>query len=208
MQVDFWEKRYSEEEFAYGTSPNLFFKEYLKGKVPGKLLLSAEGEGRNAVYAASLGWEVFAFDQSEAGKKKALKLADEHGVKINYEISKLEDFTSLTADFDLIALIYVHVPPAIRPSFHNKLVHLLKPEGRILLEAFNKKQIKNKSGGPKQSELLYNGNMLAYDFQGLDTMSFENATIQLNEGPFHQGSADVIRMIGIAKQQNDDFRMK
>ena len=42
-----------------------------------KILLAAEGEGRNAVYAASIGWEVFAYDFSEFGYKKAMKLATE-----------------------------------------------------------------------------------------------------------------------------------
>jgi Tellurite resistance protein TehB len=72
---DFWNTRYKEESYAYGIEPNAFFKENIDKLVPGKILLPAEGEGRNAVYAARKGWEVTAFDFSDEAKIKTLKLA-------------------------------------------------------------------------------------------------------------------------------------
>ena len=71
MMQDFWNKRYKQKEYAYGEQPNRFFKEQIQNLSPGKALFPAEGEGRNAVYAAQLGWEVEAFDISEEGKNKA-----------------------------------------------------------------------------------------------------------------------------------------
>lgn len=58
----FWNNRYKEKEFAYGIAPNQFFKESInKLKIKGTILLPAEGEGRNAVYAAKKGLKVTAF---------------------------------------------------------------------------------------------------------------------------------------------------
>ena len=68
--ADFWNERFGKEEFIYGTEPNIFFKEQLDKLETGTLLLPAEGEGRNAVYAATQGWEVSAFDISEQGREK------------------------------------------------------------------------------------------------------------------------------------------
>ena len=73
--ADFWNERFGKEEFIYGTEPNQFFKEQLQNLEIGTLLLPAEGEGRNAVYAATQGWEVSAFDISEQGRVKAIFLA-------------------------------------------------------------------------------------------------------------------------------------
>ena len=73
--ADFWNERYAQKEFVYGTQPNTFFKEQLDKLDTGNILLPAEGEGRNAVFAASQGWDVLAFDISESGKKKAIQLA-------------------------------------------------------------------------------------------------------------------------------------
>lgn len=68
--MNFWDERYKEKEYVYGISPNEFLKkELLKLKV-GSILLPCEGEGRNAVFAAKNGWNVFAFDSSFEGKKK------------------------------------------------------------------------------------------------------------------------------------------
>ena len=51
---EFWNERFSSEEYIYGTEPNLFFKSELDKRTPGDLLMPAEGEGRNAVYAVNL----------------------------------------------------------------------------------------------------------------------------------------------------------
>lgn len=67
-----WDKRYAGDEYVYGIHPNIFFKEKIKGIKPGKILLPAEGEGRNAVYAAALGWNVSAFDFSDKARDKAI----------------------------------------------------------------------------------------------------------------------------------------
>ncbi|HRW96457.1 MAG TPA: SAM-dependent methyltransferase, partial [Bacteroidales bacterium] len=69
-----WDARFSGEDFYYGEVPNSFFADFLSSvKFKGKILLPGEGEGRNAVYAAGLGWDVTAFDSSEVARAKALK---------------------------------------------------------------------------------------------------------------------------------------
>ena len=65
-----WNDRYSKDEFAYGEAPNNYLKEQLTKINVGKILFPAEGEGRNAVYAAKIGWTVSAFDIKK--KKKNL----------------------------------------------------------------------------------------------------------------------------------------
>ena len=87
--IDFWNTRYREKEYAYGVEPNVFFKEQIQKIKAGTLLLAAEGEGRNAICAAKLGWTVSAFDISIEGQKKALALAKKKQVKI---VSHLESF--------------------------------------------------------------------------------------------------------------------
>ncbi|MEZ0130354.1 class I SAM-dependent methyltransferase, partial [Flavobacterium sp. LBUM151] len=109
-----WNDRYSNEEFAYGEEPNNYFKEQIEKLKPGTILFPAEGEGRNAVYAAKLGWTVSAFDISEEGKNKALKLAETNNVSIDYKVGELETLNYHTEQFDAIALIYAHFPAEIK----------------------------------------------------------------------------------------------
>lgn len=189
-----WDERYSAAEYIYGTEPNVWLAEKLALLEPGKILFPAEGEGRNAVYAASHGWDTFAFDHSEEGMKKALSLASVKGVSIQYSIGDLTDYHAEPLQFDAIALIFVHMPEEIRQTVHHRLLSLLKPGGHLILEAFTKKQIKNTSGGPRTELLLYEPAFLTADFRTLDVIEFSETTTVLNEGSLHQGEAFVIRL--------------
>jgi len=46
----FWDERYAEPDYAYGTEPNDFVREHAARIPPGSVLCLAEGEGRNAVF--------------------------------------------------------------------------------------------------------------------------------------------------------------
>ena len=84
---DFWNERYKEKEYIYGLNPNDFLAQNIRHLKPaGKVLCLAEGEGRNSVYLAKLGFEVEAVDFSLEAQKKALELANKNGVSIKYEI--------------------------------------------------------------------------------------------------------------------------
>jgi SAM-dependent methyltransferase len=193
---EMWNQRFAGEEYAYGTQPNLFLKEKLLGIPPGRILLPAEGEGRNAVYAAGLGWEVTAIDFSEEGKKKALKLAGLLGVKLDYLIEDMTRMDFGEGIYDAAALIYAHIAPEFRKTVHQKIVRSLKPGGYLILEAFNTRQIKYSSGGPRSLELLYTIPMLQDDFQDLQILQLDETDVELNQGPFHKGEAAIIRLFG------------
>jgi hypothetical protein len=196
---DFWNNRYSQEQMVYGAEPNTFFREQLQYLKVGKLLLPAEGEGRNAVYAALKGWQVTAFDFSVAGYKKAMALAEQRGVTINYQVTDAIQFTCEPESLDAVALIYAHFPPALRQEMHTKVITWLKPGATVILEAFHLNQLSYSSGGPKDERMLYTAEMLQTDFKELDIKLLQELDIQLNEGDYHSGPGYVTRMIAQKK---------
>ena len=192
----FWNERYAVEEYVYGTEPNEFCKAELEELTPGKILFPAEGEGRNAVFAAILGWDVFAFDASIEGKKKADKLAKDKGVNINYTINSYDNIQYKPESFDCLVLIYAHTHPLKRKEYHKKLTSLLKPGGKLIIEGFSKKQINNKTGGPRDVNMLFSEEELKNDFDNLSHITIEEKDILLNEGQFHNGKASIVRLKG------------
>jgi 2-polyprenyl-3-methyl-5-hydroxy-6-metoxy-1,4-benzoquinol methylase len=192
---DFWNARYKEEAFAYGTKPNTFFKENIDKLSAGKILLPAEGEGRNAVYAARQGWDVTAFDFSEEAKNKTLKLAQEHEVSLNYDIMNVADFLSENTIFDAIGLFYAHFPAHLRANFHQKVVQVLKNQGILIFEAFHKNQLNYSSGGSKDLAMLFSVEEVEKEFEGLQILSLDDKIIDLDEGLYHQGKGHVVRML-------------
>ncbi|MEO0338336.1 MAG: class I SAM-dependent methyltransferase, partial [Bacteroidota bacterium] len=170
MNKEFWNQRYSANDYAYGKAPNVFFAEQLRQLTPGKILLPADGEGRNSVFAATLGWEAIAFDISSEGKQKAEQLANEKNVSIEYLVGDLESLDLAPQSFDAMALIYAHFPPAIKSKYHQLLQKYLKPGGIVILEAFSKTHLhyrdKNpKVGGPNNLGMLFSEAEIEEDFK-------------------------------------------
>jgi len=191
-----WNARYSEKEYAYGEDPNVFFSEQLNKLQNGIIILPCEGEGRNAVYAASQGWVVKAFDSSDAGKIKALQLARKKGVSIDYDIADAATVNYPENSADAVAFIYAHFPEAIRKQIHQQAISWLKPGGKIIVEAFNPAQLQNTSGGPKDVTMLYTEELLRDDFLELNVELIQTLQTTLQEGKYHQGRADIIRFVG------------
>ena len=199
--TDRWNERYSKDEFAFGIQPNNYLKEQLEKITSGTILFPAEGEGRNAIFAAKLGWTVSAFDISMEGKKKAIRLAQANNVTINYQVGELQEINFDTAQFDVIALIYAHFPANIKSLYHQMLNNYLREGGLIIFEAFSKKHIdyvsKNeKVGGPKDLESLFSIDEIKSDFANYEIIELEEKEIELSEGLYHNGKGSVLRFVG------------
>ncbi len=192
---EFWNDRYSAEDFVYGKEPNAFFKSEIDKLPAGNLLLPSEGEGRNAVYAAKLHWKADAFDQSEKGREKCEALAKENNVTVHYTVADALEIELEEDKYDMIALIFAHYPSSIRKQVHQKCIKALKPGGLLLLEAFNPLQLNNESGGPKDTDMLYTAKLLKADFAALTIRYLKELTVNLSEGKHHSGKGDVVRLL-------------
>ncbi|RZV50664.1 MAG: class I SAM-dependent methyltransferase, partial [Deltaproteobacteria bacterium] len=176
--------------------PNAFFKACLdRLPAPGRLLLPGEGEGRNAVYAARQGWRVYAFDFSVEGREKALRLADRYGVELDYEIADYETADIELGVYDAAALIFTHMHQSIRRKVHRKLAAALRPGGHLFLEAYSPEQLRYRTGGPPNVELLYAPADLREDFSDLDIVQLEQVEAEIHEGQFHTGLGSVVRLV-------------
>lgn len=199
---EMWDNRYSSKDYAYGTAPNEFFKDSIEQhKLSGKILLPAEGEGRNAVYAAKQGLEVTAFDISIEGKKKALELAEKEGVEIRYEVGEFFNLNIVDEEYDAAALIFAHFPPPLIEKYHKKIAELIKLGGIIILEGFSTNHLQYqaedpKVGGPKSIDFLFSKESIQKDFSDFELIHLEEVEVELSEGDFHKGKGSVIRFIG------------
>lgn len=196
--TNFWDERFASSEYVYGKMPNEFYRTAISKLEPGTILLPGEGEGRNAVYAASKGWKVTAVDQSKEGRRKALELAEEFGVEIEYELAAFPGFMS-KSKFDAIGIVFLHFLPQERIRAHHQLLESLREGGYFIMEAFHKDQIHNGTGGPPNRDMLYSLDDIRSDFKDCEILTLEHRKTVLKEGVFHQGVADVISMIARKK---------
>jgi len=201
---DFWNNRYGDDKWAYGEDPNEYFKKQLSQYKAGKILLPAEGEGRNAIFAAKLGWAVSAFDQSKKGKMKAERLAKKNGVQINYQVGEFSEVKYDENYFDCIGLLYAHFPANVKSAYHKILDKYLRKGGIVIFEAFSKSHLKfnsynAKAGGPKDINMLFSIDEIGRDFSNYEIIELVEKEVTLNEGLYHNGRSSVIRFVGEKK---------
>lgn len=196
MTIDFWDSRYGEDGFAYGTAPNAYLSSFSDTFKSGqKVLVIGDGEGRNGVWLAEQGCDVVSVDSSSVGVEKAKSLAAEKGVDIDAICVDLNDWDWPESEFDFVVIIYVHFPPNVRAMLHSKVVSALKPGGQLILESFTPEQLNYSSGGPPVLEMLYTAEMMADDFKVLEIQQLEECVTELNEGKYHCGEGAVVRLL-------------
>ncbi len=94
--------------------------------------------------------------------------------------------------YDLIPLIFVHIPENLRENFFKKIVYSLKPNGYIIVQVYSKEQIDYGTGGPKNLELLYDLQDFRKAFKRLEIIELEKLVKTINEGELHSGLASII----------------
>jgi len=190
-----WDIRYDEERFFYGKEPNYFVARKLSALEKGRGLFLAEGEGRNAVFAAGMGHEVVAVDNSFVGQRKALELAAARSVSIDYRLEDLTNGSWAKESWDFVVLCFAHMDPAIMPTVHCQVAECLPPNGRMIFLSFSKAQFGRTSGGPPRLDWLHDPAELKRQFPGLD-LTVEEREVDLEESVGHNGLAMVIEITG------------
>lgn len=198
MDINFWNTRYEEPDFAYGIEPNNFLKSRINDlKSNSKVLCLAEGEGRNAIFLAEKKHQVTAIDYSIEGLNKLNLLAKERNLNIETICLDLNNYTIESNKWDAIICIFGHFPPSLRKSVFTQVYNGLKNNGVFLMEAYDKNQLQYKTGGPQVAELLYSIEELENDFSDFKTISINSLTKEIEEGKYHKGLSSVIQIVAI-----------
>lgn len=192
---DFWNEKFANTEYAYGTEPNDFLVSAVTKLKRGATLSLAEGEGRNAVWLAQQGFTVSAIEQSEKGVGKTLRLALQRGVIVMAERGELETFHIQPNSWDLVVSIFAHTPQELRRKLHRQVVAGLKPGGVFVLEAYTPAQIANNTGGPKDASLMPTAELLRSEIAGLVFDRIEEVEREVVEGSLHTGTAHVVQVV-------------
>lgn len=191
-----WDERYAGGTFQFGEAPNLFLLSQAHRLRPGmRALAVGDGEGRNGVWLAEQGLAATSVDWSAVGLAKARALAGRRGTALVTVTADLTRWDWPAAGFDVIAWIFVHLPPEDRAIACEGAQRALAPGGLLLLECFTPAQEGRRSGGPKDPALLWSRALVERHFAGLEVLELLEGTARLDEGPRHQGLAEVVRAV-------------
>jgi len=191
-----WDARYEGGGFAFGRAVNRHLQAQAPLLRPGLRALSlGDGEGRNGTWLAERGLRVTAVDWSATGLAKARALAAARGVPLETAVADLAAWSWPRGTIDLIAWIYLHLPPEDRAAVAARAAEALAPGGLLVLEGFTPAQGGRRSGGPRDPALLWSAALVRHHFPDLQVLELLEGTVRLDEGPKHQGEAEVVRAV-------------
>lgn len=189
-----WNEVYSCDDYYYGTAPNDFLAANID-RLEGRVLSLAEGEGRNAVFMAEHGLDVWAVDGSAVGLEKALALAACRNVSFSTEVVDLNSFIPPAHSIQGAISIFAHLPGAARRQLHQRVEQALTPGGIFLLEGYSQAQLPRDTGGPKNPDMLFSLDELLKDFTDSDMLLGQEIDREVLEGRGHTGVASVVQLI-------------
>lgn len=193
--ADFWNRRYADAEYLFGTEPNAFLAEHWRLLREPVLSLS-EGEGRNAVFLASHGLEVVGVDLSSVALEKAQRLAASHGVTITTVLADLADFEPDADRYGAVVSISAHLPSEVRRTLYPRVERALQAGGVLILEAYSEEQPARGTGGPRDIDLLMTVDKIRREFPNLEPIILREIERKLAEGDAHQGMSSVVQFVG------------
>jgi SAM-dependent methyltransferase len=176
VDADGWDERYADSELVWSGEPNVFVAAHLSGRTPGSALDLGAGEGRNAVWLATQGWDVTAVDFSAVGLEKARRMAFDAEVELATVVSDVERYDP-TYPVDLVVLSYLQIPDNHQRRLLHRVRTWLKPGGLVLVVAHDKS---NTVGGPPDPGVCYSVEQTVAALEGLQ---IEVAEVAQRETP-------------------------
>ncbi|WP_039067950.1 class I SAM-dependent methyltransferase [Staphylococcus shinii] len=196
--MNHWDEKFDSEEYIYGKEANSFVKDIFKQQTDNneKILLLAEGEGRNAIYLAKLGYDITTYDMSQVGINKQYQLASEAHVVIDANCGDItKPNLAPQSSFDYSINIFGHVPNEGKQEMFNNLIQSLVVGGYSYFEFYSKEQLAYGTGGPKDESMLYTIDEIEAYLKHLPVKihQLEQHEVYRNEGIKHTGTGSIIQ---------------
>ncbi len=167
MKSEDWDRRYEDTELVWTATPNRFLVAEVEGLPPGAALDVGCGEGRNAVWLAERGWRVTGVDFSAEGLAKARRLAEARGVDVEWVLADLRSYRPAEAAYDLVVVLYLHLPAHERRAVHAAVARAVRPGGVLLVVGHDVTNLTEGYGGPPDPSILFTPDDLVADLAGL-----------------------------------------
>jgi SAM-dependent methyltransferase len=176
LEADYWNRFYTSSKSNFNKAPNGFLMQIVQGRQPGVALDYGMGEGRNAIYLASLGWQVWGFDPADAGIALAHKRAKQLGLTLHTSAVRDSEYEFGKERFDLVLFSWTMPLVPIQ-----KVVDSLKPGGIVMMEC--------------GAEFVNGRNEMLHIFDPLQIMLYE--IVRAKSDFYDRRETDVLRLVAM-----------
>ncbi|RVW06050.1 class I SAM-dependent methyltransferase [Rhodococcus spongiicola] len=162
---EFWDARYDSTAAVWSGKPNPHLVEQVTDVAPGNALDVGCGEGADAIWLASRGWNVTGLDVSPVALTRAAARAAEAGTEIagrtSWKQTDLRTWEPPAHRFDLVSAHFIHVPASDRRVLHGRLAAAVRQGGRLLIVGHHPSDLQTSVGRFDFPDLLFTAEQVA-----------------------------------------------
>jgi SAM-dependent methyltransferase len=169
MDRDQWNERYAAQPLLWDVDPDPFLGGELHGVAPGRALDLGAGEGRTSLWLAERGWQVTAVDFSDVALDRGRRRVEQAGApgSVEWVCADLTAYAPPAGPFDLVLLLFIHLPAESRRPLLAAAAAALAPGGIILVVGYDTSHATEGEGGPRDPAILFSPEDIVADLPGL-----------------------------------------
>ncbi|MGI8809336.1 MAG: class I SAM-dependent methyltransferase [Acidimicrobiales bacterium] len=190
-----WDERYAASDQTFLRDPNRQVVEEIGSLPPGRALDLATGEGRHAVWLAALGWHVVAVDFSEVGLRRGQARAREEGHPVHFVQADVHTLRLPAGRFDLVLAAFFHPRPTERTALYPSMAQALAPGGSLLQVSYDRANLDEGTGGPKDPDFLLDPPVLAAELEALGLEVTRAESVRLRAPKADGTEVDVVNAV-------------
>jgi len=164
-----WEERYRSRPAVWSRQPNPQLVTEAAGLAPGQALDAGCGEGADAIWLASQGWQVTAVDFSATALERGAAQAQAAGMADSVRWVRA-DLTAQAPDeqsYDLVSAQFMQLPPQPRRTLFAALAAAVAPGGTLLIVGQHPSDLATTVHRPPLREVFYTADELTADLDAL-----------------------------------------
>jgi len=161
-----WDERHAARQPIESFEPDPTLVDEIGSLRPGRALDLGAGDGRNAIWLAIQGWQVTAVDFSQVALDRGRALATASGVRVEWQLADLLEWSPGASRFDLVTLFFIHLPPDERRDVYARAAVAVAPGGTLLIVGHDRTNLVDGVGGPQDPTVLFTPGEIAADLAG------------------------------------------
>lgn len=164
-----WNERYAAQPLLWSVDPGPFLGGELGDRPPGRALDLGAGEGRTALWLAERGWDVTAVDFSDVALDRGRDrvLASGAPGTVEWVCADLTEFDPSGATYDLVLLLFIHLPAEFRRRLLGLASATLAPKGAFVVAGYDTSHATSGQGGPRDPAILFTPEVIVAELPGL-----------------------------------------
>ena len=177
-----WDERHAAGMPIESPDPDPTLIDEVGGLRPGRALDLGAGDGRNAIWLAARGWRVTAVDFSPVALDRGRVRARSQGVEVPWLQADLLVWRPPRDRFDLVLLLFIHLPPEQRHEVLARAASAVAPGGTLLVVGHDRSNLDAGTGGPHDPQVLYTPGEVAAELPGFTVERAEVAPRKTGPG--------------------------